>query len=111
MLLKAGDPITAVRDIVFSLGALTFYYLLYAARLVPRWLSGWGIVGTVGYLAAGVIAVFSTEQVILLLPLALQEMVMAIWLVAKGFNAQAMAALTPAHAPVISERPHLESVS
>jgi hypothetical protein len=30
-----GDPITAVRDIVFSLGALTFYYLLYAARLVP----------------------------------------------------------------------------
>ena len=60
LLLKAGDPITAVRDVVFSLGALTFYYLLYTAKLIQRWLSGWGIVGTVGYLAAGVIAVFST---------------------------------------------------
>lgn len=38
------------------------------------------------YLAAGVIAVFSTERVILLLPLGLQEMVMAVWLIAKGFN-------------------------
>ena len=95
LLLKAGDPITAVRDIVFSLGALTFYYLLYKAKLIPRWLSGWGIVGTMGYLAAGVIAVFSTELVILLLPLALQEMVMAVWLIAKGFNTSAIAMLTP----------------
>ena len=104
LLLKAGDPITAVRDIVFSLGALTFYYLLYKARLIPRWLSGWGIVGTVGYLAAGVIAVFSTELVVLLLPLALQEMVMAVWLIAKGFNTSAIAMLTPPRVAVTSGR-------
>jgi hypothetical protein len=102
LLLKAGDPITAVRDIVFSLGALTFYYLLYKAKLIPRWLSGWGIVGTVGYLAAGVIAIFSTELVILLLPLALQEMVMAVWLIAKGFNTSAIAMLAPPHVAVTS---------
>jgi hypothetical protein len=95
LLLRAGDPITAVRDIVFSLGALTFYCLLYTARLIPRWLSGWGIVGTIGYLTAGVIAVFSTELVIMLLPLALQEMVMAVWLIAKGFDTGAIAILTP----------------
>jgi hypothetical protein len=104
LLLKAGDPITAVRDIVFSLGALTFYYLLYKAKLIPRWLSGWGIVGTVGYLAAGVIAVFSTEQVVMLLPLALQEMVMAVWLIAKGFNTSAIAMLAPPHVAVTSGR-------
>jgi hypothetical protein len=104
LLLKAGDPITAVRDIVFSLGALTFYYLLYKSRLIPRWLSGWGIVGTVGYLAAGVIAVFSTELVVLLLPLALQEMVMAVWLIAKGFNTGAIAMLSPPRVAVTSGR-------
>jgi hypothetical protein len=104
LLLKAGDPITAVRDIVFSLGALTFYYLLYTAKLIPRWLSGWGIVGTIGYLAAGVIAVFSTELVIMLLPLALQEMVMAVWLIAKGFDTSAIAMLTPPGVAVTSGR-------
>ena len=104
LLLKAGDPITAVRDIVFSLGALTFYYLLYKARLIPRWLSGWGIVGAIGYLAAGVIAVFSTELVVMLLPLALQEMVMAVWLIAKGFNTSAIAMLAPPRVAVTSGR-------
>jgi len=104
LLLKAGDPITAVRDIVFSLGALTFYYLLYTAKLVPRWLSGWGIVGTIGYLAAGVIAVFSTELVVMLLPLALQEMVMAAWLIAKGFNTSAIVMLAPPRVAVTSGR-------
>jgi len=87
LLTNANDPIiTSVQNIVFSLGALMFYYLLYRTRLIPRWISGWGLVAVVSYLVAGVIAVFSTNLVILLLPLAAQEMVMAIWLVVKGFN-------------------------
>lgn len=91
LLVKAQDPIIiAVQNIFFSLGALIFYYLLYRARLIPRWMSGWGIVGAMMYLAAGVIAVFSTNLVILLLPLALQEMVMAVWLIVKGFNPAAV---------------------
>jgi Domain of unknown function (DUF4386) len=89
LLLKAQDPIVAIQDIVFSIGALMFYSLLYQARLIPRWLSGWGIVGVAGYLAAGLIALFSTHPVILLMPLALQEMVMAVWLIAIGFNPSA----------------------
>src|SRR5665811_677208 len=92
---KARDPIiVAVQDIVFGLGALMFYCLLYQARLVPRWISGWGFVAAVPYFAAGIVAMFSThvaafsaaDLVILLLPLALQEMVMAVWLIVKGFN-------------------------
>lgn len=90
-LAKAGDPIIAVRDIVFSLGALMFYYVLYQARLIPRWISGWGLAGAALYLTAGLIAVFSTERVILLMVLALQEVVMAVWLIAKGFNPNASA--------------------
>ena len=87
LLTQANDPIiVAVQNIVFSLGAVMFYYLLYQARLIPRWISGWGLVAVVAYLVAGVIAVFSTNLVILLLPLAAQEIVMAIWLVIKGFS-------------------------
>lgn len=89
LLVKAIDPIAAIMDIVFSLGALMFYYLLYQARLIPRWLSGWGIVAAILYLTTGLIAVFSTHLVILLMPMALQEMVMAIWLIVKGFNPSA----------------------
>ena len=96
LLIDAGGPITAVRDIVFSLGALAFSSLLYTARLVPRWLSGWGVLGALGYLAAGPLAVFSTGLGFLVIPLALQEMVMAVWLIAKGFNSAAIAELTSA---------------
>jgi hypothetical protein len=87
LLLKAREPIIWVEDIVFGVGALMFYYLLYQTRLIPRWISGWGLVGAMPYMAAGLIAVFTgTHLVPLLLPLALEEMVMAVWLIAKGFS-------------------------
>ncbi len=87
LLVEARYPITAIQDIVFPIGALMFYYLLYQARLIPRWMSGWGFVGAISYFFVGLIAVFTgTHLVPLLLPLGLQEMVMAIWLVAKGFS-------------------------
>jgi hypothetical protein len=91
LLLKAQDPISAVLEIVFSLGALMFYYLLYQARLIPRWISIWGIVAAILYLAAGLIAVFGTTLDILFMPMLVQEMVMAVWLIVKGFNASAIA--------------------
>jgi hypothetical protein len=95
LVIKARDPIIAVQDIVFSLGALMFYYLLYQTRLIPRWLSGWGLIGAILYGAVGLIYVFTgTTLVIVLMPLALQEMVMAIWLIVKGFNPSAIASLS-----------------
>jgi len=87
LLVKAIDPtISAILSIVFSLGALMFYYLLYQTRLIPRWISGWGIIAAILYLAAGLIAVFGTNLEILTMPMFLQEMVMAVWLIVKGFN-------------------------
>ncbi len=94
LLVKAQDPIMAIGEIVFSLGALMFYYMLYQARLIPRWISGWGIVAGIAYLTAGLIAVFSANLVPLLLPMALQEMVMAVWLIARGFSPSAIPSLS-----------------
>jgi hypothetical protein len=77
--------------IPFILGALMFYALLYRSRLVPRWLSGWGLVGAMLYVLAPLNRMVGLSADILMAPLAVQEMVMAVWLIAKGFSAPATA--------------------
>ena len=80
----------------FGLSALILNYALYRTRLVPRWLSGWGLVGAALYLAAGVAVLhglepFSATRNVFNLPPAVQEMVFAVWLIVKGFDARALA--------------------
>jgi hypothetical protein len=72
--------------IPFILGALMFYYLLYQSRLVPRWLSVWGLAGAVVYIIAPLANMFGFSVGFLMAPLAIQEMVMAVWLIARGFS-------------------------
>ena len=97
-LLAATDWMAELTSIVFSSGALMYYYLFYQTRLIPRWLSGWGFIGAILYLASGVLAMvaiiepLSTTENILRVPLGLQEMVMAVWLIVKGFESSAVAA-------------------
>ena len=74
----------------FCLGAFLYYTAFFRSRLIPRWLSGWGIVA-IGLLAtAGVLALFAgrpvTDYVPMALPIFFQEMVLAVWLIAKGFS-------------------------
>jgi hypothetical protein len=78
--------------ITFVLGALMFYVLLYQSRLVPRWLSTWGLVGATLGIVPPLGGMFGLSLGILVAPLALQEMVMAVWLIAKGFSPSALAA-------------------
>lgn len=95
LLIKARDPILAVQDIVFGAGALMFYSLLYQTRLIPRWLSGWGLIGAALYGTVGLIYIFTDATLVMvLMPLALQEMVMAVWLIAKGFTPSAVGSLS-----------------
>lgn len=70
----------------FVVGALMFYWVLYRARLVPRWLSIWGLVGAVFYLVAPLAQMAGLSLDFMMGPLAVQEMVLAVWLIAKGFN-------------------------
>jgi len=78
--------------LIFALSALILNYSLYRTKLVPRWLSAWGFIGAVLLLAGHVLAYFSVNSLgILDLPIALQEMVFAVWLIVKGFNPTALA--------------------
>lgn len=73
-----------------------YNYVMYSSRLVPRWLSGWGLVGALLSLVALLYTGFTqdfgftTVNKVLRAPIGLQEMVLAVWLIAKGFNLPAM---------------------
>jgi hypothetical protein len=107
--LASGDMLLAVREWVhgfigllpFLLGALMYYYLLFKSRLVPRWLSGWGLAAASLSLVATVYAGFtqefgfSTVNTVLNIPIGVQEMVLAVWLIVKGFNPSAVRSIAP----------------
>jgi len=99
-LVKAvGEWIDPILVIVFSISALILNYMFYRSKLVPRWLSGWGLFGATLHLAEGVLAVFGYPDISVLgipvyLPIGLQEMVYAVWLIVKGFNPSAIASMS-----------------
>ncbi len=76
----------------FSIGALLYYYIFYQTGLIPRWLSGWGLVAAVLCMIAGALVLLglvgplSASQAVLALPIGVQEMVLAVWLIVKGFS-------------------------
>ncbi len=100
----SGELLLAVRSwagivgtLAFYVGGLMYYIVFYRSRLIPRWLSGWGVVAVVMGFTASVLVVFqvitpmTAPQIVLNLPIFLQEMVLAVWLIAKGFNASVLA--------------------
>ena len=99
-LLNAREEVILAGVLAFSLGALLYYYLFYRSRLVPRWLSGWGIAAIILMIVACLLAWFShnpvTTYTILALPIGVQEMVLAVWLIASGFNSAALQSRTAA---------------
>ena len=95
-LLGARQEFVLAGVFAFGLGALMYYAVFYKSRLIPRWLSAWCIAAVLLILVACVSALFSgnavTTYVILILPIAVQEMVLAVWLIARGLTSSALQA-------------------
>ena len=85
-----ADTASPLYNIIFVCGALCLYSVLFRARLVPRWISIWGLVSVLVLAGAVVSAIFIRLpviwEVVLVAPLAVQEMVMALWLIFRGFH-------------------------
>jgi hypothetical protein len=83
--------------LAFSVGALMYYAVFFTSRIIPRWLSGWGFLGALLAMAATIYAAFTNSfdtgmvHTYLSLPIALNEMVLAFWLIIKGFSPVASA--------------------
>ena len=97
-MLLAGHALenAALAFIVFGIGTLILNYVLYRARLVPRWISAFGLLAGASILAARVMVISGLELssatvTIMDAPLFLEEMVVAVWLIVKGFDASALA--------------------
>jgi hypothetical protein len=90
VLYQFQDFLAPVNSIIFLIGTTCLYLSFYRTRLIPRWLSVWGLIGVVtSYIDIDTGYGFYLEMV-----LASQEMVMAVWLIAKGFNPSAIASLS-----------------
>ncbi len=107
-LLVAGQSLVAVHDWTFRLGpgfvvgignGLMLGFMMWQTRLVPRIMSALGLVGGPALLAAGVAVLFgtieagSTWQAIATVPEFLWELSLGVWLLVKGFDPAALAAL------------------
>jgi hypothetical protein len=99
LLRSTGDWLNNVAALLaFHVGAFMYYLILYHTRLVPRWLSAWGMLADVLGMASAILVLtgsatgFDILQTALNLPIGLQELVLAGWLIIKGFNQPALAA-------------------
>jgi hypothetical protein len=94
-----GDVLVATYDwsyllgpmLFFSVSALILYPMLLRARLVPAWLSVWGLAGGLLLLARTVAEMYGADlpalaQGLIAAPIGINEMVLALWLIIKGFT-------------------------
>ncbi|MDY7044984.1 MAG: DUF4386 domain-containing protein [Bacillota bacterium] len=77
--------------LAFTLAMLLFNCIFCQTKLVPRWLSVWGIIGsTLSILASLLFMIYfiglDATYMILNIPIAFHQLVLAIWLIVKGFN-------------------------
>ena len=77
--------------VFFALGAVLFYALLYRSKLVPRWLSVWGLVGVVMVVLMNVLGMDLTVGWFFAMPIILNELFLAGWLLIRGFDKKALA--------------------
>ena len=90
LLLEIRDWIYVSHAYIFILGALIFYYLLYQSKLIPRFISVWGVIAVIMLLVGNLLDIMGISLAMLIflfLPIMLNEVFLAIWLIAKGFNA------------------------
>ena len=93
-----GDTAGLLYNVIFVIGAVCLYSVLFRARLIPRWISVWGLLAIAVLAGTVVFALFAAElpdwALLLLVPIAVQEMVMALWFIFRGFD---VSAVTPNH--------------
>ena len=95
-----GEVLKSFRDLTNHLGVmlatglgnLLLYYIFYKGKYIPAWLSLWGIFGNTLLMLGSFLLLFqlinviSIEYGLLTIPLVLQEVILAIWLIVKGLN-------------------------
>ncbi len=83
---------TGAMTFCWRIAALMYYSIFYQNKLVPRWLSAWGLIGimlSLGFSVAvtlNLIPANSDREMLFSLPIFIQELVFASWLIIKGLK-------------------------
>ena len=84
--------------LVFSTSTCVLYPVLFAFRLVPRVLSVWGLIGGLMLMVSVVLILFGVLEIgagtdtLLSLPIWINEMALALWLILRGVDMSAVPA-------------------
>jgi hypothetical protein len=103
----SGTTLKAIHDWTFSLGpnfmlginTMMYSYIFYKSKMVPRFIPILGMTGATLVFICALLVMFDViDQVslwggLLALPVAANEMILAVWLIAKGFNESAIDSL------------------
>jgi hypothetical protein len=73
-------------SITLVLGALLFYTMLYQSKLIPRFISIWGLLGAVVVLVNALMDMYGFPPGNLGVIMLLNELFLGVWLIVKGFN-------------------------
>ena len=104
----SGTILKAVHDWTFMLGPLfmlgintmMYSYIFYKTKLVPRFIPILGMTGAALVFICALLVMFGVIQQIsvwggiLALPVAANEMILAVWLIVKGFNETALSSMS-----------------
>jgi len=94
LLLEVRDWIYVNSTYLFGIGFLILSYLFYQSKLIPRFISVWGLIASILLLASTLLNMMAPSPVIPFifshLPVILNELFLAIWLIVKGFNPSAI---------------------
>ena len=87
-LLALREALYIIHGYIFAIPALIFYALLYQSKLIPQWISVWGIIATLLLIMVNLLELVISNPAlrVLYLPIVLNEVVLALWLIVKGFN-------------------------
>ena len=92
-LLGIRDGIYMGHGFIFAVAALMFYHLLYISKLIPRFIPVWGVIAAILLILGNLLEITGFIHPLLIyfyLPIVLNEVFLAFWLIVKGFNPSAI---------------------
>jgi len=81
-----NDILGILVPIFFSLSSFILYYTLYRIKLVPRYISIWGLIGVVLIFSMNVFGISGDIQMLFALPIITNELFLGFYLIIKGLK-------------------------
>ncbi|SMG29075.1 protein of unknown function [Marivirga sericea] len=103
MIQTLADVLKSSRDVVNHIfmililcsGNIMLYILFIKSKLIPNWVSYWGIIGAIlsiiasGLVLFDILGIITFDYILLNTPTAILDLILSAWLIFKGFNKRA----------------------